>query len=256
MKLVDAHAHLDRYGADVDSALAEIREVGVRTLAVSMDVPSYETTRALAAREPLVIAGFGIHPWNASPFARSLDLLLPFVEEASVVGEIGLDRHFVKDPSAYPAQREVFDFLLDAASRLGKAANLHTKGAEREVADRMAACPGARAIVHWYSGPLAEMDRLLDRGAYFTVGVALLRSRGIDEIARRIPSDRLLTETDNPGAWSSLTGKPGRPRLVLDVLERLAELRSVDRDELAGTIAANYDAAGRSGNAGEGRSTL
>jgi len=111
----------------------------------------------------------------------------PVRRGAPVVGEIGLDHYFVKDPSLYPAQREVFDFLLDAATRLGKAVNVHTKGAEREVAECMAACRGARVVVHWYSGPKAEMDRLLDLGAYFTVGVAVLRSRGIQEIARRIP---------------------------------------------------------------------
>jgi TatD DNase family protein len=239
--LVDAHAHLDRYGEDIEPMLAEIRQMQVMTIAVSMDIESYQAVRILAKEERLITPGFGIHPWNASKFVSSLDQLLPYIAEAPVIGEIGLDYHFVEDASAYPAQREVFDFLLDSASRLGKPVNLHTKGAEREVVDRIAAHAGVGTVVHWYSGPLAEMDRLLDLGAYFTVGVAVLRSSEVDEIARRIPPERLLTETDNPGAWSWLSGTPGYPRLLLQVLDRLAQLRAVARDDLVRTIAANYD---------------
>jgi TatD DNase family protein len=239
--LVDAHAHMDQYCEDIESALAEIRQMQVLTTAVSMDVESYQCARSLARKEPLITPGFGIHPWNASKYVGSLDQLLPYIAEAPVIGEIGLDYHFVEDASAYPAQREVFDFLLDSASRLGKPVNLHTKGAEREVVDRIAAHAGMSAVVHWYSGPMAEMDRLLDLGAYFTVGVAVLRSSEVDEIARRIPPERILTETDNPGAWSWLTGTPGYPRLLPQVLDRLAQLRAVARDDLVKTIAENHD---------------
>jgi TatD DNase family protein len=239
--LVDAHAHVDKYGEDIESALAEIRQIRVLTTAVSMDVESYQSARSLARKEPLITPGFGIHPWNAPMFVGSLSQLLPYVSEAPVIGEIGLDYHFVKDASSYPAQRKVFDFLLDSASRLGKPVNLHTKGAERDVVDRIAAHSGVSAVVHWYSGPVAEMDRLLDLGAYFTVGVALLHSSKVDEIAQRIPPERVLTETDNPGGWSWLSGTPGYPRLLLQVLDRLAQLRAVARDDLVETIAANYD---------------
>ena len=117
--LVDAHVHLDRYGEDIESTLAEIRQMQVLTITVSMDIESYKVARILAKEEPLITPGFGIHPWNASKFVSSLDQLLPYIAEAPVIGEIGLDYHFVEDASAYPAQREVFDFLLDAASRLG-----------------------------------------------------------------------------------------------------------------------------------------
>jgi Tat protein secretion system quality control protein TatD with DNase activity len=88
--------------------------------------------------------------------------------------------------------------------------------------------------VHPWKAPGWEDD-----GAYFAVGVELLRSPHIETIARRIPEDRILTETDNPGGWQWLKGVPGRPSLLPRVLDRLAEVRGVARERMEEIVAAN-----------------
>lgn len=245
--LVDAHAHLDQYGSSWPDVLRELRDHHILTLAVSMDPPSYLKTRELCTGEPLTVPALGVHPWEAPRWAHRLDELEGYLEGAPLLGEVGLDFHFVRDEEAYGPQREVFDYFLDAAKATGKVLNLHTKGAEAEIARLLHDAGGPPAIVHWYSGSTDDLHRLLDEGAYFTVGVELLRSARIAEIARLIPEDRLLTETDNPGGWRWLQGTPGRPVLVREVLDRLAEVRGASPEEMERLVCANMRAVLRLG---------
>jgi TatD DNase family protein len=239
--LVDAHAHLDHYGPSGPEIIRELMERGILTVAVSMDPPSYERTRELCEGVPLTVPAFGVHPWEAPRWSDRLDELDRHTADAPLLGEVGLDFHFVRDEEAYGPQREVFGYFLEAAKRTGKVLNIHTKGAEAEVARLLHDVGGPAAIVHWYSGGTVELHRLLDEGAFFTVGVEVLRSTRIVEIARMIPEDRLLTETDNPGGWRWLEGVPGRPSLVQEVLDRLAEIRGVSRQAMEDTVARNAE---------------
>ncbi len=236
---IDAHAHLDHYGEVLPLALDEIARLHILTFSVSMDVDSYQQARAIAERSPHVLACFGIHPWEAPRFAGDLSALDPLIDSSPMLGEIGLDTVWVEDPATYPAQRRVFEYFLAAAREQDKIVNLHTKGAEREVLDLLRHYEVRRAIVHWYSGPLDVLDELIAWGAYFTVGVEVLRSEAIRAIACRVPPEQLLTETDNPGGWEWLVGERGMPRLVIDVVRALAALRGTDQQTLAAQVRAN-----------------
>jgi len=237
--VVDAHTHLNQYGEKLPEALAQIQESSILTLAVSMDVSSYRETERIAAHEPLVIPCFGVHPWLAPRFAGDLEILDSFLETAPLYGEIGLDHFFMKDEADYPLQREVFDHFLDAAERWGRVINVHVKGAEAEVLDHLQGRNLPGVIIHWYSGPTNLVSRFLDLGVHMTVGVEVLRSDHIRAIARKIPDDRLLTETDNPGGWEWMTWEPGFPDLLVRVEEAVAELRGVSRETLSDHVAEN-----------------
>jgi TatD DNase family protein len=156
-----------------------------------------------------------------------------------MLGEIGLDHYFMKDSSEYPAQRTVFEFFLAAAKERGKVVHLHTKAAEAEVLDLLRQYGIQRMVVHWYSGPLDTLRELSALGAYFTVGVEVLYSEHIRTIARELPLDRLLTETDNPGGPKSLIGRPGMPVLIQDVVEGLADLREMSAAAIEQAVQAN-----------------
>jgi TatD DNase family protein len=239
--LIDAHVHLDRYGDDdLDAALDEIVRHRIFSVGVAMDIPSYECTREIARCCDLVLPTFGVHPWNAPQYAARLDDLAAPIADSPMLGEIGLDFHWVEDPATYPAQREVFEVFLAAAQAQGKIVNLHTKGAEHAVLTLLRRYDLQRVIVHWYSGPLDVLDDLIAHGALFTVGVEVMRSDQIREIARRIPADQLLTETDNPGGWEWLTGAKGTPGLVTDVVHALAVARGTTDEAIARTVQANF----------------
>jgi len=237
--MIDAHAHLDHYGDALPAALAQIRSHSILTLAVSMDVGSFQTTRQIAASESLVLPSFGIHPWEAPRYSKDLPSLDPLIEDAPLLGEIGLDHHFVTNPREYPDQAAVFEYLLDAAERQGKVVNVHTKGAEAAVLEGLRGRSLAGVIIHWYSGPLELVESYLDLGAYFTVGVEVLRSMHIRELARSLPEGRLLTETDNPGGWQWMEGEVGYPLLLDRVEAAVAELRGMERGLLSDQVRLN-----------------
>ena len=238
--MIDAHAHLDRYGENLPRALEQIRALSIRTLGVSMDVSSFCETLRIAAAEPLIVPAFGVHPWEAFRFASDLTQLDGSVEEALAIGEIGLDYHFVKDESRFEAQRTVFEYFLDAAERSGKLINVHTKGAETAVLESLRKRELQAVIVHWYSGPPELIDDFLDLGVYFTVGVEVLHSELIRMLTAKLPADRLLTETDNPGAWEWMAGEVGYPDLVEKVEEAVASIREISRNELTAQIERNF----------------
>ena len=238
--LIDAHTHLDMYGDKLDSALAEIEKYRILCLSNSMDPNSYDRHVEISRRCPYIIPSFGIHPWNAFNHAENLDGLTDTVGKTPMIGEIGLDYHWVENETHYPAQREVFEFFLAAAKAHDKTINLHTKGAEKEVLDLLIRYDIPRVIVHWYSGPLDIFSKMIDRGCYFTFGCEVSHSEVIQDLARRTPLELLLTETDNPGGVQWLTGEIGMPSLVLDVVRDLARLHSKSFEDLSRIVEDNF----------------
>ncbi|MDH4223476.1 MAG: TatD family hydrolase [candidate division Zixibacteria bacterium] len=238
--LIDAHTHLDRYEGELESALEEIIQHKIFTLSNSMDVSSYERNLELARRCYLVLPIFGIHPWNAPEYVENLEDLTGYIRQSRMLGEVGLDYFFVKDSSQYPAQRKVLEFFLAEAKRQNKSVNLHTKGAEKEILQLLKQYDIKRAIIHWYSGPMDIFKKLLDVGAYFTVGVEVLYSEDIQTITENLPVEKLLTETDNPGGAKWLTGKIGMPSLIKEVVKKLAELKNTTPKGIIETVQANF----------------
>lgn len=229
--LIDAHTHLDRYdllGPEaVDTALTEIERHRIVTISNSMDPASYQRNLEIAARSELVLPLFGVHPWNAPAWADRLPELHGLAESSPMLGEVGLDFHFVQDTGAYPAQRQVLEFFLAVGRDQDKVLQLHTKGAEATVLELLDRYQIRRAIVHWYSGPLDLLQEFIARGFYFTAGLEARYSDHVRAIVQEIPMDRLLTETDNPGGPRGYLGQPGMPALIEQVVAGLAEAREV-----------------------------
>ncbi|MBU1319846.1 MAG: TatD family hydrolase [candidate division Zixibacteria bacterium] len=238
--LIDAHAHLDRYDDTLDEAIEQINSNRIFTISNSMDIPSYERNLKIAQKCRLILPTFGVHPWNAPQYTHRLNDLKAYLERSAMYGEIGLDYFFVGDVSAYPAQREVFEFFLRAAAKHNKIVNIHTKGAEADVLHMLQQYKVRHVIVHWYSGPFDVLRSMLSFGVYFSIGVELLRSRHIQAIVRELPMGQILTETDNPGGYDSLEGVAGMPHLILDVVGKLAELKETTVEQIMLSVQSNF----------------
>jgi TatD DNase family protein len=241
--LIDAHSHVDRYDLvdehALESALAEIAQHRIFTISNSMDLTSYRRNLEIGERCDLVLPVFGVHPWNAPEYVDRLQDLSEAIEQSPMIGEIGLDHHFVQDASAYPNQRKVFEYFLSAAREQEKIINVHTKGAEKHVLELLERYDVPRVIVHWYSGPLDVFREMVAKGVYFTVGIEVLHSAHIQTVAQEIPSGQLLTETDNPGGPKGFIGGPGMPVLVKDVVRGIAEARKATVEAIVQTVQAN-----------------
>ena len=237
--LIDAHAHLDHYD-EPQEALARIESRRILTLANSMDPDSYERNLALAEGCPFVLPSFGIHPRRAAEHADHLAELRPLVERSPLLGELGLDFHWVRDTGTYPHQIRVFEFLVREAAEHDKIVNLHTKGAEQRILDTLRTFGVTRAIIHWYSGPMDVLDEMIDEGYLFTVGVEVLYSQKIKAVARAVPSRQLLSETDNPGGNRWLVGEVAPPDIIADVVGAVAELKGLPSEKMEALIQANF----------------
>lgn len=237
--LVDAHCHLDDYESELEMAVASIQMNRILSISTSMDFFSYQRVLSIAQDCPFVIPAFGVHPWNAAHYWKNLTHLAKFIQDAPLIGEIGMDFHFIDDVEVYPKQERIFEFFLKGAREFGKIVNVHTKGAEKEVLHLMDRLRIEKAIIHWYSGPMDTFREFVSRGYYFTVGVSALYSREIQKFTREIPEDRLLTGTDNSGASMWLKNEIGMPMLIMDVVDKIGEIRSMDRDAVIHLVMKN-----------------
>ncbi|HET7006515.1 MAG TPA: TatD family hydrolase [Candidatus Binatia bacterium] len=240
--LIDAHVHLDRYGDLLDQALREIDEQQIFTVATAMDLPSYLELQKIGDRSELILPTFGVHPRRAAEYAERLPELGRYIDMSPAIGEIGLDFHWVRDTTTYPAQRKVLEYFIAAAGEQNKFVNLHTKAGEQEILDLLVKYNVRRAIVHWYSGPLDILNAMIDFGCYFTIGVEVLYSDYIKQIAQAVPDHLLLTETDNPGAlkWLKKHDALGMPSAITGVLDALANIRGASSNTIEAIVQNNF----------------
>ena len=224
--LLNAHDHLSHYPS-TDEAIREIERLEMTTLAVSESAADYETI----PDHPLILKGFGIHPWQVTP-ETSYQGLESYIKDCDFIGEIGLDFHWAEDASAYPKQLEVFEYFLQEAKAHHKICNIHTKGAEREVLTLLQKYQLKNQIIHWYSGPLDLIEDFLILDCFFTISVDAEHSELTDAIIDRIPYDRLLFETDGPGALEWVTGTPSWPEEILRIRQYVRKRKKFSESEI------------------------
>jgi TatD DNase family protein len=246
--VIDTHAHLDAFDGEATAALARAREAGVaRVIAVGSGLDSCRATLAVADREEGVFAALGLHPHQAGEVEEGdveqlRDLLAH--PKAVAVGEAGLDHY--RDYSPRDRQLEAFRAQTALAVSLGKPLVVHSRAADEETVAVLAELPeGTRVVLHCFSS-LGLLGPALERGWYvsFAGNVTYPNADELRTAAVRVPSDRLLAETDSPYlAPQPMRGRRNEPANVVHTLAALAEVRGVDSARLERTIDANATAA-------------
>ncbi|OYT96400.1 MAG: hydrolase TatD [Pseudomonas sp. PGPPP3] len=249
--LIDSHCHLDRldlsaHGGSLDAALAAARGRGVgHFLCIGISADNAAAVKALSERYADVDCTVGVHPLDLQPgVAPALDWLLAELNHPHVVaiGETGLDYHY--EPEAAELQRQAFRLHLQAAQLTGKPVIVHTREARADTLAllREAALPQA-GVLHCFTEDWPMAKAALDLGFYISLsGIVTFRNADeLRDVARQVPADRLLIETDAPYlAPIPHRGKPNLPEYVRDVAEFLAPLRGVDVDTLAEQTTQNF----------------
>ena len=175
--------------------------------------------RILALRGQNVLVSCGVHPWQAERV--TLDDMRPFIRQCAALGEIGLDS--VWTDADMDVQRRVFIEQLELAEALRLPVILHTKGMEGEVA-RILRRYTVPKLVHWYSCE-RYLEDYLEQGCYFTVGPDYESNPAVQAVLRRVPLDRVMTETDGLDALAWALNRP----VAADEIEAAlrGELRAV-----------------------------
>lgn len=238
----DTHAHLtdEKFDADRDALIASLSAQGVtRVLDVCCDVADWPNTRALCEGYDFIYASIGMHPHEAA-HTTAADLervaaVLRAYPKAVALGEIGLDYHYDFAPRA--VQRTWFDAQLSLAEALDVPVVLHIREAFGDFMDILRAhTRGLRGEMHCFSGSVEIARECLDRGLYIALGgaVTFKNARGLLDVARYVPDDRLLLETDCPYMTPAPhRGERNQPGLLPLIAARLAELRETDAETIA-----------------------
>ena len=247
MRLFDSHAHLacERFEPDFDGVLERMREAGVTGCMVMCDPgdlePDHVRALEIVRQNPNFRLAAGIHPHNARNWSDEREktlrglLALP---ECTVLGEIGLDYHY--DLSPRDTQREVFERQLDLALELDMPVQLHIREAHGDTMELMRARYKAgrlpRGIMHCFSGSWETAKVYLSLGYYISLSgvVTFKNANKLLDVAKNVPIDRLLVETDCPYmAPVPMRGQRNEPSFVQYTFARVAELRGEDPEALA-----------------------
>lgn len=249
---VDSHAHIDGPEFDVDRAqvLARARAAGVvAVLTVGTGDPAsgaLERAVELADRERMVYAAVGIHPHDARLFSdAAAERLKTLVQQPKVVawGEIGLDYHY--DNSPRPQQQLAFAAQLKLARAAGKPVIIHSRAADEDTIAilRREWSPEAGGVMHCFTGSAWAAEEALALGLMISFA-GILTFKKADElraIARRVPLDRLLIETDAPYlAPVPYRGRRNEPAYVIEVARALAEIHGTTPEEIGRRTAENF----------------
>ena len=233
--LLDTHCHLTGY----ETALAVLEEAttaGVHVVAVTEDPGQYRLLRARLGSRPGVTCAIGMHPLHARTFAPAdIARFIRLLPHASWAGEIGLDFSRAGRDTRR-AQLRVFEALLADPHLRSRPVTVHSRGAEKDTIARLA---DARvpAILHWYTGPLSLLDGALSAGLWFSINPAMIATSKGRALIQRLPTDRVLLETDGPFARHQ--ARPSRPADLPWITTQLAGLWHVSPAQVTAILTTN-----------------
>ena len=246
--LVDSHTHIDtpRFDADREAVIQAAFDGGVtRMIDPGCDLPSSQAALALAKAHPgIVYAGVGVHPHEATTYTDAIgEQLRVMAQEPEVVaiGEFGLDYFRMLSPR--DTQRSVFCAHLDLARACNLPCIIHVRDSHEDVMELLRSHgQGLRGVFHCFSGDVAQAEECLSFPGFVLSFAGPLTKQGnaLPDVARMVPLDRVLVETDSPYLVPKpLKAKRNEPLFVQHTAAKLAEVRGMTIEEIAQVTTAN-----------------
>ena len=248
MKLVDSHCHID-----FEPLSAEFPEVLERAaandvaymLCVSVNLEDYPGIARMAAAYPHIYASVGVHPNSTDCHEPTAGELVELAANPEVVaiGETGLDYFRSEEKSGWQLRR--FENHIEAAKQTGKPLIIHTRAAADDTMDMLESLGAAEAggVMHCFSEHWETAERALDIGFYISFSgiVTFKNADTLKQVAKKVPLDRMLVETDSPYlAPVPFRGKVNEPGFVRHTAQCIAELRGDTLDNIADATTENF----------------
>ncbi|MEP6569240.1 MAG: TatD family hydrolase [Acidobacteriota bacterium] len=250
---VDSHAHIDgaEFDADRKDVIQRARDAGVSTiLNVGTGDPhsgAFERAMELAEQHSDIYTAIGVHPHDARLFDDEAEQLITrLITQSSRVlawGEIGLDFHY--DNSPRDVQIKVFRRQLQLAREANLPVVIHTREAEAETIETLKAAGELSGVMHCFSGSLWLAEHALELGLYISFSgiVTFKKADDLRSIAKQVPLDRILIETDCPFlAPIPFRGKRNEPAYVVEVARCLAGVHEKSLEEIGRATQDNFAA--------------
>ena len=247
--LVDSHCHIPLIEMEggADAVIGAAQEAGVgHILCVSIDLESYPEIKQLADTRACISASVGVHPNSGKEIELPEEVLLELADDDSVIaiGETGLD--YYRSEGDLDWQRERFRTHIRAAGQVGKPLVIHSREARGDVI-KILAQEGADAVggvMHCFVDDLETAKQAIDLNFYISFsGIVTFRNaKDLQEVARQLPLDRLMVETDAPYlAPVPYRGKQNQPAYVRHVAEKIAELQEIELQEVITATTRNFE---------------
>lgn len=251
--MIDSHCHLadETFAADLEDVVGRARGAGVDGALVILEAGNAKEAAQAERLQALwsdIVFAIGVHPHQAHQFAADPARAAAVVRDqvratpaARAVGEIGLDYHY--DFSPRDVQQAVFRAQLRLARELDLPVVIHTREAEDDTVAILREEGMARGVLHCFTGTAALADAGIALGFHVSFAgiVTFPKAEELRATARRVPLERLLTETDSPFlAPVPHRGKRNEPAHVGRVVDTLAAVHAVDATDLARRTAANF----------------
>lgn len=248
--LVDSHCHLDfpDFSAELDDIVERAKAAGIhRMVTISTRVKQFDRVLAIAEKYEEVFCSVGTHPHNADEeLDISVDDLCRLSDHPKVVaiGETGLDYHYDNSPRA--AQAEALRRHVAAARSTGLPLVIHSRDADEDMAailSEESEKGSFPAVLHCFSSGRGLAEKGVDLGHYVSFSGILTfnRAEELRAIARDLPEDRILVETDAPYlAPTPYRGKRNEPAYVAETARVLAQTRNVSIEQIREQTTDNF----------------
>lgn len=246
--LVDSHCHLDfpELSGRLNQVIESMNHSGVAAaVCIGVSLENTQTVLSLADKHACLYASVGVHPEHHDCIEPSLDQLIGLASHPKVIGigETGLDYHWHKDRPEW--QRDRFRLHIHAARQSGKPLIVHTRDAAADTLCLMReeGAGEAGGVMHCFTESMEVASAALDLGFYISFSgiVTFKNALLIKEVAKTIPLDRILIETDAPYlAPAPFRGKINEPAYVRYVADEIARLRDLPVEAVAQATTENF----------------
>ncbi|MDR0934951.1 MAG: TatD family hydrolase [Erysipelotrichaceae bacterium] len=242
MKIFDTHCHLnhDDLYFEAEKYIKEANKVGViRFLVVGYDLKTSLRAVELAEKFEGVYAAVGVHPTEIDLSEQDFNKIMNLLRNPKVValGEIGLDYHWVKDEKQREKQKEYFIRQIKIANEHHLPISIHSRDADKDTLDILKDNHLEKGgIMHCYSGSVESANEIIKLGLLISLGgpVTFLNAKTPKEIAKKVPLNKMLVETDAPYLTPHpYRGKTNTPKHIVLVVEEIARLKNISPLEVA-----------------------
>lgn len=207
--IFDAHIHLSdpEYESDIPLIMQSMHKQNIKACCVSMDSDTCKNTLKLSEQDKNILPFLGIHPEKAQDNPTSVyEMIKENKNKISGIGEIGLDRTYVKSDDEWEKQKQVFSKQLDFAEKFQKPVSIHSRKTLDDVFDILSSYKISNILLHWFDGNKKQLKKATDLGIYVSYGPLLVYANDKQALLANTQIDKILVETDGPVRFSRCFG--------------------------------------------------
>lgn len=239
--LIDVHCHLDlieKEGKDIEKVISNAKNFAL-IITNGTHPESNRKVLEYSKKYKIVKPALGLYPGHALELSeKEIDKELEFIKKSKpfAIGEVGLD---LKHYANLDKQKKAFKKFIELAKELDIPLLVHSWNAERETLDFLEESKAKKVVMHCFTGNSELIKKGVSLGYYFSIPTAVVKSKTFRKLVKRIPLNKILTETDAP-YLSPIEDKINEPSFIKYSIQKISEIKKVTPEELEKIIFMNY----------------